>query len=179
MPLLYDSVTLRHIALCGLMHVCEAVSAPLPGPRWAEAVCDEVLHAVSLGNAECSVVASQAWLGSPAVPSASYAYDIYRIQIALNGGLRPPIGHAGEAQSIFFATRLGGRFATDDNAAYAFTERRLGVGRAIDTIAILKIGVREGVITASDAASAVVTLRNAGRDVRRVHPQTITDAYFV
>jgi predicted nucleic acid-binding protein len=179
MPLLYDAVTLRHMALCGLLSACEAMSVALPGPRWTEAVRDELNLGIAAGHTECSAVVNQAWLGSPVVPAVSNAYDIYRIQIALNGGLRPPIGHAGEAQSIFFATRLNGRFATDDNAAYAFMERRLGVGRAIDTVGLLRAAVSQKLITAPTAAAAVMTIRNAGRHIRRIHPSTITDGYFV
>jgi hypothetical protein len=112
------------------------------------------------------------------VPDANQLKGVFSLWIALNQGKNPPRRHPGEAQSIFLADELRGRFATDDNGAYAFAERRLGAGRVQDTIDILKIAVGAGHIAAADAVNAVKAIRAAGRHLRRAHPPTITAAYF-
>jgi hypothetical protein len=143
-----------------------------------EAVYGEVQRGALLGNAECTSVLSQQWLGTAVVPSPSDQAGIFRIWVALNGGLRPPVGNAGEAQSIYFAEQLGGMFATDDNVAYAFAERRLGIGRVLDTVDVLRAGVRDGHIDAANAVRAVRAIRSSGRHLRRVHPSIVTESYF-
>jgi predicted nucleic acid-binding protein len=125
------------------------------------------------------MVMAEPWLDAAVTPSASDQPGIVRIWVALNGGLRPPVLHAGEAQSIYFAEQLGGMFATDDNVAYAFAERRLGIGRVVDTVEILRAGVREGHIVPAEALRAARMIRGSGRYLRRVHPSIVTEAYFV
>jgi len=177
-PLLHDAVTLRHFATCQLLSLCEAMHSPRPTPRWVEAVYSEVQRGAVLGYAECALVLSQQWLGTAVAPSPSDQGGIFKIWVALNGGLRPPVDNAGEAQSIYFAEQLGAMFATDDNVAYAFAERRLGIGRVLDTVEVLRAGVRDGHISAADAVRAVRAIRSNGRRLRRVHPSIVTESYF-
>jgi hypothetical protein len=113
------------------------------------------------------------------VPSVSDQGGIFRMWVALNGGLHPPVGNAGEAESFYFVEKLGGMFATDDNAAYAFAERRLGASRVLDTVDILRVAIRDGHISAADAANAAKTIRREGRHLRRIHPAILTESYFL
>jgi hypothetical protein len=84
----------------------------------------------------------------------------------------------GEAESIYFAAKLGGYFATDDNAAYDFAERYLGSGRVIDTVHILRDAVSLGEMTSSVAAGHATRIRESGRHLRRLHPSTLSAAHF-
>jgi hypothetical protein len=177
-PLLHDAVTLRHFASCQLLSLCASLHSTLPVPRWTEAVHDEVQRAAAIGRQDCAAILSEVWLDTPITPSIKDQRGIYRIRIALNRSPHPPNQDAGEAESIYFAEQLGGLFATDDNAAYAFAERRLGAGRVCDTVDILRAGVRGGYATPADAALAAATIRRAGRHLRRVHPANLTDSYF-
>jgi len=178
-PLLHDGVTLRHFATCRLLSLCAALHAALPPPRWAEAVHDEVQRGAALGYQECAAILTEQWLGAPIVPSPSDQGGIFRMWVALNGAPHPPVDNAGEAQSLYFAEQLGAMFATDDNAAYAFAERRLGSGRVLDTVDILRVAVRGGHIPPADAANAARTIRRAGRHLRRIHPAILTEPYFL
>jgi len=177
-PLLHDAVTLRHFATCQLLSLCSSLHSVLPLPRWTEAVRDEVQRGAALGRSDCAAILAAGWLGAPVIPSASHQRGIYRIRVALNGSRFPPTSDAGEAESIFFAEQMGGSIATDDNAAYAFAERRLGGGRVLDTVDILRAAVRGGHARPADAVTAAVTIRRAGRHLRRVHPATLTEIYF-
>ena len=177
-PLLYDAVTLRHFSACQSLALCELIHSPLGGPHWVEEVKNEIERADALGISGCSDILAQRWLGAPVTPSLHDQAGIVRIWIALNNGRRPPVDHAGEAQSIYFAQLSGGTFATDDNAAYDFASRKLGQGRAIDTVDILRDAVSAGHITAAEAVTAAVYVRRAGRYLRRVHPMTLTESYF-
>ena len=177
-PILHDAVTLNHFAACGMLPVCELLHASCPTPRWTEAVKAELTRGARRGIPHCSAVLSEAWLGTPVVPSAADQHAIYRLRVALNGSPFPPLADAGEAESIFFADQLGGLLATDDNEAYDFATRRLGSGRVIDTVDILRTAVRGGHLIASDAVRAATAIRVAGRHLRRVHPVTLTDSYF-
>jgi hypothetical protein len=88
------------------------------------------------------------------------------------------VAHAGEAEGIYFAEKLGGRFVTDDNGAYDFATRRLGPGRALDTVDVLREAVMDGEIDDGDAASIVNLIRDSGRFIRRAHPSTLPRSYF-
>ncbi len=177
-PLLHDAVTLRHFATCQLLPLCASLHSTLPLPRWTEAVHDEVQRGAAIGRQDCAAILTEWWLGTPIIPSVRDQRGIYRIQVALNGSPHPPNEDAGEAESIFFAEHLDGVFATDDNAAYAFAERRLGIGRVLDTVDILRAAVRGGHATPADAVRAATAIRKAGRHLRRVHPATLTESYF-
>jgi predicted nucleic acid-binding protein len=99
--------------------------------------------------------------------------------IALNPADRPPTEHAGEAESIYFASRLNAIFATDDSAAYDFAQRRLGAERVIDSIDVLRTAVATAMISADAAADLARSMRAAGRHLRRVHPEPIAADYFL
>ena len=76
-----------------------------------------------------------------------------RLQVGLNDGKYPPEGDGGEAEGIYFAEKLGGQFATDDNKAYDFARRRpsLGPGRVIDSVQILQTAVANGDLSRTEA----------------------------
>ncbi len=106
--------------------------------------------------------------------------DVYRLQVGLNEGRKPPQGDRGEAECIYFAEKHGGQFVTDDNNAYSFAVRRvsLGIGRVIDTIQILRIAVANGSLTATDACGIADEIENAGRSFRPEHRIKRSPAYF-
>lgn len=176
--MLIDATTLRNFSCCDLLPLLETVGALMPGPHWTDAVRGEIELGRDLGRPECPAILIQTWLDEPVVPDADQQKGVMSLWIALNRGKKPPKRHAGEAQSIFFAEQFQGSFATDDNGAHAFAERRLGAGRVHDTVDILKIAVGDGLISPEEAVGAVKTIRAAGRHLRRIHPPTITAAYF-
>jgi len=177
-PVLFDAVTLLHFACVGRLNLLAARYGHRTLPRWAEAVHDEIVRGQPVAGPECAAILGAVWLGEPAKPAASDRRGIQRLWVGLNEGREPPIEHAGEAESIYFAEKLGGVFATDDNAAYDFAERRLGVGRAIDTVLILREAVAMDEITAGEAVDVASSIRAAGRHLRRHHPPVLTPDYF-
>lgn len=82
---------------------------------------------------------------------------------------------------IFFAKKLSGQFATDDNGAYEFARRQpsLGTGRVIDSIHILRTAVAHGYLTAADAHSVATEIEGAGRSLRPDHRGTRGPNYFL
>lgn len=177
-PLLYDAVTLRHFAACGRLYICEELHASLPMPRWSEEVFNEIRRASFNGAAECSPILAATWLGSPVIPNPAELRAIYHIQVELDFGRQPPLAHAGEAQSIYFAQKYGGVFATDDNTAYDFAERRFGYARVVDTVQILREAVVAGHLSRRGAAEFIKTLRADDRHIRRVHPDPMSASDF-
>lgn len=175
---LYDAVPLRHFGAIRRLDVLEARSRYLDPPRWTQAVYDEIREAADLGYPGCRDIIAADWLSSPLDPKAEDRIGILRIHIGLNEGRRPPVKHAGEAEGIYFAEKLGGRFITDDNGAYDFAKRRLGPGRVLDTVDLLREAVMYGDMDAGDALNLVNAIRNSGRSVRRVHPGTLLRDYF-
>jgi hypothetical protein len=151
-----------------------------PVPRWCEAVHFEIDQAAQIGMVDCATVLSTFWLDVPIVATPADMRSILPIWVGLNDGRRPPTQHAGEAESIYFAEKLDGCFATDDNAAYDFAMRRaaLGVGRVFDTIDILRDAVACDEISTQDALNVVDALRVAGRSLRRIHPEVLALSYF-
>ena len=105
---------------------------------------------------------------------------MYRLQVGLNDGRQPPKGDRGEAEGIFFAEKRGGQFATDDNNAYNFAQRRptLGAGRVIDSIHILRTAVADGELTATAAHRIANVMEDAGRSFRPTHRGTRGPDYF-
>jgi len=178
-PLLYDAVTLRHFAAVGRLDVCEIRNANLPPPHWSEAVRDEIARHAGSGAAECDEILVCTWLDVPKAPAAADLKPILKLQTALRPIGAGPRSNAGEAESIYFAQQLGGSFATDDNAAFAFAERRLGVGRVLDSVSILHDAVVAGGVSATDALGIANDIRACGRSLRRVHPPTFTTAHFI
>lgn len=176
-PVLFDTVTLLHFGAIARLDILETRFGSRPEPRWTEAVFDE-LEACP-GLPECTAaLAARAWLGPPISPGATDHDPIHRLHIGLNEGRRPPLDHFGEAESIYFAHKVNGLFVTDDNDAYTFAERRIGVGRVLDTVAVLRDSVAMGELTAGEALNLANGIRNYGRFLRRVHPSTLTAAYF-
>src|SRR5262245_42100332 len=136
-PLLYDAVTLRHFAAVNRLDICELSSRPLAGPRWSEAVRDEIERHANRGIAECAAILTSVWLSHPIAPSSSDLLPIAKLQTALGGVGRLAGDDAGEAESIYFAQKYEGSVATDDSAAFDFAVRRLGAERVIDSVGIL------------------------------------------
>lgn len=126
----------------------------------------------------CREILAARWLSPPLEPLVQDLRAIVLVQIGLNDGRRPPVAHSGEAEGIYFSEKLGGRFVTDDNGAYDFTTRRLGVGRVLDTVDVLREAVTDGEMEDMDAANIVNLIRDSGRFIRRVHPSTLPRSYF-
>ena len=162
------------------MDILEACHGHRPEPRWTEAVRAEIESAGQSGESHCSDILRETWLGPPAEPSGAELADVYRLQVGLNDGRRPPTGDRGEAEAIYFAEKHNGQFATDDNGAYEFARRRpsLGPGRVIDSIQILRTAVANGDLTAADAHGIANEIEDAGRSFRPTHRRTRGPDYF-
>jgi hypothetical protein len=173
---LYDAVTLRHFGAIARLDVLEARCRYLDPPHWTQAVYDEISDAVN--SPGCREILAAGWLSSPLAPQSEDQRKILLIQIGLNDGRRPPVEHAGEAEGIYFAEKLGGRFVTDDNGAYDFASRRLGPGRVFDTVDLLREAVTNGDMNSGEALNLVNAIRNNARSIRRVHPGTLLHGYF-
>ena len=135
-------------------------------PRWTDAVSAEIGQGVRLGLDDCLSVQECAWLGAPIEPDVSDLGSILDLRRALSEG-SASAGNAGEAESIYFAQRLGGAFATDDALAFDFACRRLGRDHVMDTIDLLHHAVRERIITAHEAADCACRITDVGRHLRR------------
>ncbi len=178
---IHDTVTLRHFAAVRRLDVLQICHGHLPEPRWTEGIRSEIEAAHAAGETHCTDILRASWLGTPAVVTTeTELLDVYRLQVGLNGGKRPPTKHLGEAEGIFFAEQRHGRFATDDNAAYEFARRRssLGVGRVIDSIHILQTAVADGVLTSVEACGIANDIEAAGRSFRPVHRRSRSPDYF-
>jgi hypothetical protein len=105
---LYDAVTLRHFGAIARLDVLEARCRYLDPPHWTQAVFDEISDAAN--SPGCRDILAAGWLSSPLAPQPEDQRKILLIQIGLNDGRRPPVAHAGEAEGIYFAEKLGGRF---------------------------------------------------------------------
>ena len=176
-PILHDAVTLRHFACVAQLPLCERRHGAAAEPRWTS----EVRAEVSNGRWEqpsCADVLAAAWLGEPIEPEIDDLEGIFKLQVALNRGRTPPTGDKGEAESIFFAERLGGRFMTDDNAAYDFAKKRLGSARVFDTVRMLQEAAADGELSAREAVNIVEGIRSAGRHLRRTHPSPMHVGHF-
>ncbi len=180
-PVIHDTVTLRHFAAVGRLDILQDCHGHLPEPRWTQGTRSEIKAAHNAGESHCTNILNAGWLGTPAVVTThAEALDVYRLQVGLNGGKRPPMKHLGEAEGIFFAEQCHGQFATDDNAAYAFALHRpsLGIGRVIDSIHILRTAVANGVITSADAHDIANAIEAAERSFRPVHRRSRSPDYF-
>ena len=179
-PVIHDAVTLRHFAAVGRMDVLEACHGHRPEPRWTEGIHAEIESAMHAGEIHCSDILDKTWLGDPVAPSGAELRDVYHLQVGLNAGMEPPKGDLGEAEGIYFAEKLGGQLATDDNNAYDFALRRrsLGPGRVIDSVQILQTAVANGDISATEAHNIAIAVEDAGRSLRPVHRGARDPAYF-
>ncbi len=180
MTILYlcDAVILRHFGTIGRLDILAARCSYLDPPHWTETVADEIRKAAQLGQPGCQEILAASWLSTPIAPQVEDLKEIVRLQIGLNDGRRPPTAHAGEAEGIYFAAKLGGCFVTDDNGAYDFASRRLGPGRVHDTVYLLREAVTYGDLDDGEALNVVNAIRNSGRYIRRVHPNTLLRSYF-
>lgn len=179
-PVIHDAVTLRHFAAVKRLDVLRACHGHRPEPRWTTRVRAEIESAERAGESHCSDILRETWLGTPAEPSVAELSDVYRLQVGLNDGRRPPKGDRGEAEAIYFAEKHNGLFATDDNHAYEFARRRpsLGPGRVIDSIHILRTAVADGDLTAANAHGIANEIEDAGRSLRPDHRGTRGPDYF-
>ncbi len=179
-PVLHDAVTLRHFSAANCLDVLEGVHGSLPEPRVAPAVLDEISDAADEGEAHCTQILAESWLGDPPELTRDERKLVNNLRIALSDGRRPPQGHRGEAQSIVLAEKHDGMLATDDNAAYQFATRRPGLGpsRVIDTVEILRSAVEQDIITAQDAVDIADDMAAADRWLRPVHGGQIRIEYF-
>jgi hypothetical protein len=177
-PYLCDSVTLRHFGEIQRLDILEARYGHLDPPHWTQAVADEIREAADLGFPGCRAILAVSWLLAPVVPETSDLKGILQLHVGLNEGRRPPTAHIGEAEGIYFAEKLGGRFVTDDTGAYDFAVRRLGGGRVHDTVDVLREAVASGDLDAGEALNIANAIRNCGRSLRRGHPDTLHRRYF-
>lgn len=165
-PLLFDAVTLRHFGVAEALDVCRQLTEDRDFPRWTDAVSWEIADGVRLGFDECVSVQECAWLGSPIEPKVLDLDSIARLQRALSAGAASE-GNVGEAESVYFAERLGGVFATDDGIAYDFACRRLGYDHVVDTVELLCQAVSKSIITSREAAEFARRVTDSGRHLRR------------
>ena len=177
-PYLCDAVTLRHFGTVSRLDILATRCIFLDPPHWTQAVADEIREAAQLGQPGCRAILAASWLSIPIAPEYEDLKEIVRLQIGLNDGRRPPTAHAGEAEGIYFAAKLGGCFVTDDNGAYDFALHRLGLGRVHDTVDLLREAVTYGDLDDGEALNVVNAIRNSGRSIRRVHPNTLLRSYF-
>lgn len=175
-PRLIDGVTLRHFGATEYLSILRQLLEPCREPYWTEAVRSEIL--AGSGQMGCDNVLSSGFLGVPYQVATSGLAEVMRIRIALSDGTGPSTKNLGEAESIYVADRLNGIFVTDDNAAYEFAWRRLGLCRVLDTVDLLRESVKTGIANASEAQQIADAIRNTGRKLRRVHPPTFTIEYF-
>jgi hypothetical protein len=177
-PWLYDAVTLRHFGATERLDVLLARCGRTGPPRWTREVADEITRAADKDRPGCRDILAAVWLAPPVEPEITDLKGIYVLQVGLNEGRRPPAAHGGEAESIYFAQKLGGHFVTDDNGAYDFAARRLGASRVHDSVDLLREAVTHGDLDGADALRIVRAVRDNDRYLRRVHPKTLTRAYF-
>lgn len=178
-PCLCDAVTLRHFGTIRRLEILAARCAYLDPPHWTQTVADEIREAADLGYPGCRAILESSWLSTPVAPEGENDLRaIINLQIGLNEGRRPPTRHAGEAEGIYFAEKLEGYFVTDDNAAYDFAMNHLGPGRVRDTVDLLREAVAYGELDDGEALNIVNAIRNSGRCIRRVHPDTLLRTYF-
>lgn len=177
-PCLYDAVTLRHFGAIKRLDVLESRCAYLDPPHWTQAVADEITEAARIGQPGCRDILNSSWLSIPLTPEIADLRGILHIQIGLNDGRRPPDRHAGEAEGIYFANKLKGRFVTDDNGAYDFALHRLGKGMVHDTVDLLREAVSYGDLDPAEALRIVNAIRDDGRAIRRIHPPKLSKDYF-
>lgn len=176
-PVLHDAVTLCHFAAISRLDILEKRHSNRPEPRWTQSVCEEIQKAASqaiYGNR----VLQATWLGNPVTPTHTETTQIALIRTALNPKENKPCDNLGEAESIYFATKLQGQFATDDNEAYEFAARRLGSENVMDTVDILREAVAMYELTANDADQVDKSIEASGRRLRREHDRQRGPSYY-
>lgn len=177
-PILHDAVTLCHFAAVSRLDILDQRHSNRQEPRWTRGVHREIQEAADQTTYGASILQAT-WLGDPVVPTNVDTMQIAQIRAALNPKENLPLDNLGEAESIHFATKLQGQFATDDNQAYEFAAIRLGSENVIDTIQILREAVAMYELTANDADQVTNNIEAAGRYLRRVHWQQRGPSYFL
>ncbi len=162
---LYDSVTLQHLAVAKLLGLLEGMHGGRDEPRWVTAVKSEIDRGTAR-FAHCRDVIAFKWLGTAQEPND--LKEVFRIQRALASEGDSPSKNLGEAMSIALAEELDGFFVTDDRLAFDFAQRRakLGVGRISDTCSLLDDAVSVGEITAEQRKVAHKDMIDFGRNLR-------------
>lgn len=165
-PVLFDAATLVNFAVVDALALLEGEYGHRP-PHWTAVVRQEIADGYNLaGVVALGSVLSATWLGRPLEPkSAKDRKSIAELHIGLNGGVRPPVGHAGEAESIHFALQLGAVFVTDDRPAAAYADRK-GV-HVLDTVDVLRALQVAGTLSCDGAWELAVQMMDVGRTVRR------------
>ena len=173
-PVLLDAGLLSTFAAADALDVLENRFQFASRPLWTYEVHKELLRGAST-SAHCLVVVQTCWLGEPHEARPDDLKYILRYRTAL-GGDHP--SNLGEASSVYWAEQLNGRFATDDNAAYDWAKRKLGDGRVIDTVDILREAVVMDEISAERASTICQLAFDHDRSLRWVHPASPSKIYF-
>ena len=181
-PVLHDTVTLRHFASVLRLNILRSLHGHRDLPRWTQTVQAETQAGVDAGEGYCQDILDASWLDMPYAPEESELARVFTLQAAINGSPHPANSNKnlGEAESIFFAEKYRGQFATDDAGAYDFAYRQLslGPGKVIDTIDILRLAVASEIITAAEAKQLSYDMEAADRKFRPEHRQFRDDSYF-
>lgn len=178
-PVLYDAVTLRHFAAVSRLDILKTRHQNRPEPRWTKGVFQEIRKAADQ-TTYCAAILGEPWLGSPANPTETQARKIYLMQTMLMRPGDTPNAHLGEAQSIYFAKKFRGQFATDDNSAYEFAKQQFALDsvNVIDSVDILREAVALDELTAQEADQVAKAIEAVGRHLRRIHSQPRGPGYF-
>ena len=181
-PVLHDTVTLRHFASVFRLDILQSLHGHRALPRWTRTVQLETQAGVNAGEDYCQDILDASWLDMPYAPEEGELARVFTLQAAMNRGLHPANTNRnlGEAESIFFAEKYHGQFATDDAGAYDFAYRHLprGPARVIDTIDILRLAVVSGKMTASEAKQTSDDMEAVGRIFRPEHRPSRDVSYF-
>jgi hypothetical protein len=173
-PVLLDAGLLSTFAAAEALDVLESRVQSSSHPLWTYEVRSELLRGATWST-HCVAVLQASWLGEPHEAQSDDLKHILRYRTAL-GGDHP--SNLGEASSVYWAEQLNGRFATDDNAAYDWAKRKLGVGRVIDTVDILREAVAMDEISAERASIICQLAFDQDRSLRRIHPAHPAKAHF-
>lgn len=170
-PVLYDAVTLRHLACAGKLDVLPDVHGARDEPRWTQVVYTEIQNGANTidGHDQCAAVLKFDWLGEPVEPGNLKLTLQLRIGMTAPGG--PPSKNLGEAQSMALAIELGGSFATDDSGAYDFAANhpRLGRAHVLDACEIFQLAEANGSMTHREVVDAHRAIAAAGRTMHCTH----------
>lgn len=161
---LYDAVSLQHLAKVSRLSILPQIHLLRTEPRWVEAVHDEVAASSHLPH--CSAVLAFTWLGTPVPPLGnSELQEVFRIKSVISKIGASPADHLGESQSIVIAKRIGAVFVTDDADAFRIAEnpRYLGIGYVKKVCSLLHEAQIDGLITLADIAKDHTALASAGR----------------
>ncbi|MGP3979585.1 hypothetical protein [Streptomyces sp. KR80] len=139
--------------------------------RWTEAVALEARRSARHLPAMTTVFTG-GWLGDPV--EISHAADVRRVETvrrAVFGGSRSrPLQHLGEAQTCHVIERWdefhGSRWITDDRDAFRYAVRR-GIA-ALQTMDLVRIGVRRGLLSSADGYRLLTDMVGTGRYLHRL-----------